>query len=137
MFESNEYVHRRSQLKPTLAGGLVLIIDTGNIPLSSPYNGYPFRQDSSFAYFFGLQRPALTALIDLDDGSELLFGDEQSDSDMIWHGPHAHSLREEAAQAGIDTVHPASALAQWLERAQQQGRAIHYVPPYRAESVAL
>jgi len=136
MFESNEYVHRRSQLKQTLAGGLVLIIGTGNIPLSSPYNSYPFRQDSTFAYFFGLQRPALAALIDLDDGSEVLFGNEQSAEDMIWHGPHSHSLSAEAAAAGIAQVEPYMQLQQSIAAAQQQQRMVHYVPPYRAETTA-
>jgi len=134
MFDTNEYAQRRSQLKQALSGGLVLLIGAGNIPMSSPYNSYPFRQDSTFTYFFGLQRPALAALIDLDDGSEVLFGNEQSDEDMIWHGPHVHSLRDEAAAVGIVRVRPYAELQHSIAAAQQQQRVVHYVPPYRAET---
>lgn len=137
MFTRHEYQGRRQQLRQSGLSGLVLLPGADGIPLSSPRDAYPFRQDSSFAYFMGLQRPALAALIDLDDGSEVLFGDEQSDSDVIWHGPHPVSLRDEAAQVGIETVLPYRDLQQHLTRAQQQQRAIHYLPPYRAESVAL
>lgn len=137
MFSCDEYQGRRRQLKQSMSSGLVLLLGADAIPLTSPRDAYPFRQDSTFAYFLGLQRPALAAIIDLDDGRELLFGDEQSDSDIIWHGPHPTSLREEAAQAGINTVLPFADLQQLLVRAQQQKRAIHYVPPYRAETVAM
>ena len=137
MFTRNEYQRRRQQLQQSLPSGLVLLTGADAIPLSSPRDAYPFRQDSTFAYFLGLQRPALTAIIDLDDGSEVLFGDEQSDSDIIWHGPHPMSLREEAAEAGIETVLPSADLQQLLARAQQQNRTIYYVPPYRAETVVV
>jgi len=36
-------------------------------------NDYPFRQDSTFLYFFGLDSPGLAAVIDLDEGKEIVF----------------------------------------------------------------
>jgi len=135
MFDRQEYECRRRQLKQTMSRGLVLLIGAGNLPYSSPYDSYRFRQDTSFAYFFGLQRPGLAALIDLDDGSEVLFGNEQSDEDMIWHGPHTHSLREQAQAVGVAQVRPYGELAQAIDAARQ--RQIHYVPPYRADTLAV
>lgn len=141
MFDSNEYTGRRQQLKAAMASnaakpGLILFPGAVSVTISSPHNGYPFRQDASFAYFFALSRPGLAAVIDLEDGKAILFGDEQSDADMIWHGVAPISLAQEAAAAGIDTVQPAAALQAFLSTAIQQQRAIHYLPPYRAESTA-
>lgn len=141
MFDSSEYTCRRRQLKAAMASGttkpgLILFPGAASVPISSPHNGYPFRQDATFSYFFGLCRPALAAVIDLDDGKAILFGDEQSDADMIWHGVAPISLTQEAAAAGIETVQPAAALQALVSKAIGQQRTIHYLPPYRAESTA-
>jgi Xaa-Pro aminopeptidase len=137
MFDRTEYAERRRRLKNSMSSGLLLFIGASGLPISSPYNSYPFRQDATFAYFFSLQRSALAVVLDLDAGTEVLFGDEQSSEDMIWHGPHAASLADQAAGAGIAQVQPYAALQQVVAAAQQQQRTIRYLPLYRAETAAI
>ena len=63
-------------------------------------NLYPFRQDSSFLYFFGLDRPGLAVLIDIDNDRETIYGRELTLDEIVWTGPQP-SLAEQAAPAGI------------------------------------
>jgi Xaa-Pro aminopeptidase/Xaa-Pro dipeptidase len=137
MFERTEYTERRRRLTDGMSSGLLLFIGAGGVPISSPYNSYPFRQDATFAYFFGLQRSTLAAVLDLDAGTATLYGDEQSDEDMIWHGPQAATLAEQAAAAGLTRVRPRAELQQILAAASKRQCPIHYPPPYRAETVLM
>ncbi|GAO41338.1 putative aminopeptidase [Flavihumibacter petaseus NBRC 106054] len=92
-------------------------------------NTYPFRQDSTFLYYFGLDVAGLAAVIDPESGAEILFGNELTMDQIIWTGP-LPSLREMAAAAGITTVEPFDALPGWLKKAGAL-HTVHYLPPYR------
>ena len=50
-------------------------------------NDYKFRQDSSLLYFWGIDEPEFAAVIDLDDASECLYGNDVDIDDIIWMGP--------------------------------------------------
>lgn len=129
MFPAATYHSRRQRLKKSLADcGLILLLGNDESPRNFPHNTYPFRQDSSFLYFFGIDQPGLAAIIDTDSGEEILFGNEAGPDDMVWTGP-LPPLAETAARCGITTTRPARALAEALDR----GRPIHCLPPYRRE----
>jgi Xaa-Pro aminopeptidase len=49
-----------------LRSGLVLFLGNEESPMNYPANTYPFRQDSSFLYFFGLNTPGLAAVVDIE-----------------------------------------------------------------------
>jgi Xaa-Pro aminopeptidase len=96
-------------------------------------NPYPFRQDSSFLYFFGLDKPGLTGLIDIDDVTETVFGDDPTVDEIVWTGPQV-SLRDMCLRIGVSKSCPSSELATAIEKARQQKRTIHFLPQYRPEN---
>ncbi len=133
MFEAGVYKLRRKKLKSLVKSGLCLFPGNVNSPMNYPANCYPFRQDSTFLYFFGLDSPGLSAIVDIDEGQDIIFGDDVSLEDIIWVGPQPR-LKDRAEAAGVKKVMPSSELAPYLERAISQGRKIHFLPPYRGET---
>ena len=69
-----------------MSRGLVLMPGNEDSPMNYKANPYTFRQDSSFLYFFGDDRPGLTGLIDVDENRHILFGDDNTLEDVIWMG---------------------------------------------------
>ena len=132
MFAAEIYRTRRAELRRKVGSGLILLPGNTLSPNNYPNNAYYFRQDSSFRYYFGLNIPSLTGLIDADSGEEWLFGDDFTVEDIIWTGPQP-LLRDLAAEAGIERTAPAKELAARIRKAISLGRRIHYLPIYRAE----
>jgi Xaa-Pro aminopeptidase len=132
MFSASTYTDRRQHLiaSDEPASGLVLLLGNEQSAMNYQANPYPFRQDSSFLYYFGLDEPGLTGLIDLDDGETCLYGDDPSLDDVIWMGERP-SLSEYASRVGVGTTAPRASLADDLSDAIADGRSIHFLPPYR------
>ena len=60
MFSIETYVNRRTELKKLVKSGIILLFGNNESPVNYPNNGYyPFRQDSTFRYYFGLERDGL------------------------------------------------------------------------------
>ncbi|MBK1440485.1 aminopeptidase P family protein [Parapedobacter sp. ISTM3] len=133
MFSKQTYIARRATLSKQVSGGIILLLGNGESPINFKDNAYPFRQDSTFLYYLGIQSPRLTAIIDVDGDRTTLFGDELSMDDIIWMG-RQETLQEKAEKAGISDVLPLSTLPQVIQKAQQGRRPIHFLPPYRAEN---
>lgn len=133
MFPTETYVQRRHVLMQALESGLVLFPGNRLSPMNYTSNPYPFRQDSNFLYYFGLDAPGLDALIDLDEGISMLFGASPSLDDIIWEGP-APSIEEKAARVGVEQVAPPNQLGKLLKMAKKQGRPVFYLPPYQFET---
>jgi len=129
MFPPNTYQNRRQGLIDQLESGLVLLLGNERSSINYPDQHYPFRQDSSFLYYFGLDRPGLVGLIDLEAGESLVFGNEYTLDHLVWMGPQT-TLSELAERSGLGRPMPTDQLPARLARAQQQGRAIHFLPPY-------
>ncbi len=132
MFAASTYRQRRAQLQQRLSSGLVLLPSNEESPINYHDNPYPFRQDSNFLYFIGLDKPHLAVVIDLDEGSATLFGDDCTVEDVVWMGPQP-SLSEMAAAAGVEHYRPYADIAAVLADAQTRGRVIHFLPPYQGE----
>ncbi|MCR4395469.1 MAG: aminopeptidase P family protein [Candidatus Saccharicenans sp.] len=133
MFKPEVYQQRRKKLKSLVKTGICLFPGNINSPMNYPANAYPFRQDSTFLYFFGLDSPGLTAIIDIDEGRDIIFGDDVTLEDIIWVGPQPR-MKDRAAAVGVRQVQPSAALAEYLQKARSQGRQVHFLPPYRAET---
>ncbi|MHC4541663.1 MAG: aminopeptidase P N-terminal domain-containing protein, partial [Planctomycetota bacterium] len=73
MFGADVHIERRKRLRADVGSGLILLLGNTDSPMNYPDNPYPFRQDSSFLYFFGLDLPDLAAVIDVDQASECVF----------------------------------------------------------------
>ncbi|MFH1138265.1 MAG: aminopeptidase P N-terminal domain-containing protein, partial [Pseudomonadota bacterium] len=56
MFGPRIYQDRRDLLKKRLGGGILLFPGNVPSPVNYPANVHPFRQDSVFLYYFGLNR---------------------------------------------------------------------------------
>ena len=135
MFPKEVYIRRRSQIKDLMQdwGGILFFPGNTHVPFNYPANIYPFRQDSNFLYFFGLDHPDLAAIIDLDTGEEIIFGDELTMDDIIWMGPQP-TLKDQAAEVGIEKTLPLSELDKIIKQALSLKRPVHFLPPYRGET---
>jgi Xaa-Pro aminopeptidase len=133
MFDPSTYAARRARLAGTLESGLALFLGNSESPMNYAANTFPFRQDSSFLYYWGLDAPDLAALIDLDERTEAVFGDDFTVDDIVWRGSQP-TVAERAVQCGVANTYPLEALADRLAQAIRQGRRIHFLPQYRADS---
>ena len=136
MFEKNIYVNRRNKLKEKSLKGVALFLGNIDSPMNYEGNTFPFRQDSSFLYFFGLDFPGLAGVIDLDSGEEYLFGDDVDIDDIIWMGPQV-PLTENAGKVGVQNSAAFSKLFDLISDVLKHGRKIHFLPPYRGENKIL
>ena len=134
MFDQSTYIARREKLKKQVGKGLILLPGNEDSSMNYRDNLYPFRQDSSFLYFFGLDKPGLTGIIDVDNDRVVIYGKELTMDEIVWTGP-LPSLAEQAAAAGIGLTEPVTALSHVLSSAQGLGRTIHFLPPYRPENI--
>jgi Xaa-Pro aminopeptidase len=133
MFDSKLYIARREVLKSKIKDGIILFLGNDESPMNYPDNPYYFRQHSSFLYYFGIDRPSLAAVIDLESGEEMIFGDELTIDDIIWMG-NIPTLSEICEKTGIHSVLPIVKLYTVLREAQASDRMIHFLPPYRPEN---
>ena len=133
MFPEETYTDRRRKLREKISSGLILIPGNHESPMNFPDNPYPFRQDSSFLYYFGLDRPGLVALMDLDEDREWVFGDDMTAEEAVWAGTQM-ALRQLCEKVGIVSSEPLSQVVKPLKKAKRQNRAIHILPPYRQDT---
>ncbi len=136
MFDETTYTDRRNKLKEEMVSGLVLLPGNNESPMNYPSNTYHFRQDSSFLYFFGIDKPGLAGIIDVDSGEEILFGDDIDLNALIWMGPQP-TVKMLGKAAGVKETRSFSELEKVVKNAIEKGRAIHFLPPYRAENSIL
>jgi Xaa-Pro aminopeptidase len=134
MFNQKTYVERREQLKKEIKSGVILFLGNDPSPINYPANVYPFRQDSTFLYYIGMDQFELAVLLDLDEGREILFGNEPGLDDIVWTGPKM-SLKEQAQGAGLYEIVPLDRLEEHLTEICSAKRLVHYLPPYRPENM--
>ena len=132
MFAAGTYVERRARLAASVQSGMLLFLGNGESPMNYADNTYPFRQDSTWLYYFGIDHPGLAAIVDVDEQRTVVFGDDLTLDAIVWTGPQP-TIAELAAAAGVTETAPAVALDGVLGAARSGGRPIHYLPPYRDE----
>ena len=136
MFAPDIYVARRAKLQAQFRHGLLLFMGNADAPMNYTDNTYHFRQDSSFLYYWGVDDPDLAAVIDLEDGSQRIYGDDFTVDDIVWRGPQP-TIADRAAKAGVAATGTKNDFAAVLDAAVRQGRRIHYLPQYRHDNVLL
>lgn len=132
MFSTNTYATRRNKLKTRISEGLLLFLGNEESGMNYIDNTYHFRQDSTFLYYFGLDKAGLAAIIDVESGEEWIVGDEITMDDVIWAGPQP-TLQEQATRVGVVKTLPKSALEAKIKGSLSTGRTVHFLPPYRPE----
>ncbi|MEI6667440.1 MAG: aminopeptidase P family protein [Acidobacteriota bacterium] len=132
MFDAALYRQRRARLGKDVGSGLILLLGNDEVGMNYAANTYAFRQDSTFLYFFNVDQPGLAAIIDVDEGTETLFGDDFTVADVVWSGPQP-TMADHARPAGIAATAPIGELPTHVSAAIGQGRRIHFLAPYRSE----
>jgi len=134
MFESKTYINRRKQLKNQIQSGLILLLGNEESPMNYTDNTYAYRQDSSFLYYFGHDVPGLSAIIDVDNNQEIIFGYDFTVDDIVWMGPQK-TMIEKAQKVGVEQAEPLEKLEERVKNALQQKRKVHYLPQYRYDNI--
>ena len=131
MFSKETYIGRRAELKRLVKSGVIILFGNNESPNNYPTNAYyPFRQDSTFLYYFGQQRDGLVGVIDIDNDTEMLIGNDIDIEDIVWYGS-VDSVSDLAAQVGVSESAPMAALRTICNEALRLKRTIHFLPPYR------
>ncbi len=133
MFKSEVYTRRRVELHKKMKTGIALFVGNIEAPMNYPDNTYHFRQDSDFLYFFGLDFPGFTGLMDFDSGKDRIFGNDYDMDDIIWMGPQP-TTKELAMKCGISDTASMAKLEETIKDALSKKRKIHFLPPYRGET---
>jgi Xaa-Pro aminopeptidase len=133
MFSKSTYIQRRKRLAKSIKSGAILLLGNNESPINYEDNTYPFRQDSSFLYFYGLNRPGLAGLIDVDTGKEYIFGEDPTIHSLVWTGAQ-RSVRALANTCGVKKTGNLNQLHDRVKKIIRSGRKLHSLPPYRAET---
>ncbi|MBQ0005894.1 MAG: aminopeptidase P N-terminal domain-containing protein, partial [Alistipes sp.] len=133
MFDRKIYIDRRETLRRKVSSGIILFLGNSNADINYQGNSYPFRQDSSFVYYFGLMLPDMAAVMDVDTGEEIIFGNDVDVNDIVWTGPQP-LVRELADSVGASSSRTLAALEEYLCEALRKNRKIHFLPPYRHQT---
>ena len=134
MFSKETDVRRRAELKKLVGEGVIVLFGNNESPCNYPANGYaPFRQDSSFLYYFGQHRDGLVGVIDIDNDEEWLLGDDIDIEDIVWMG-FVPSVADLAAEVGVTKTAPMATLSSLCSDAVAANRKIHFLPPYRHDT---
>ena len=135
MFTKETYIRRRAELKKLVGDGIILLFGNNEAPKNYPNNAYfPFRQDSTFVYYFGQHRDGLVGVIDIDYDRETLIGDDIDIEDIVWYGA-VDSVSDMAEQVGVANTAPMMSLHVICDEAIRSNRKIHFLPPYRHDTM--
>lgn len=134
MFSSNTYIQRRNELKKDMKSGILFFPGAVDTPMNYRSNTYKFRQDSSFLYYFGIDAPDLSAVIDVDNNREIIFGDDRDIDDIVWMGPEK-PISEKASLVGVSETKSMSELAEALASHTNENETIHYLPQHQAQII--
>ncbi|NLI87056.1 MAG: aminopeptidase P family protein [Bacteroidales bacterium] len=130
MFSKQTYTNRRNQLRAQFKSGILLFIGNDESGMNYEDNTYRFRQDSSFLYYFGINRPGLYAIMDIESGHDYVYGDDLTIDSIVWMGSQP-TIHEMAAGFGVENTGPLSSFYQKVKTYPLA--SVHYLPPYRPE----
>ena len=130
MLNKEVYVNRRKKLKENFKDGLILIMGNNFSPLDCEDNTYPFIQDATFKYYFGIDHNGLIGIIDIDKNEEIIFGNDYTMSDIIWMGKQKF-LKELAIEVGVEKFIEKEELKKYLENRKN----IRFTNQYRTDNI--
>ena len=133
MFKFQTYLDRRKILRTRIDSGIAVFLGNDESPMNYEDNPYHFRQDSSFLYYFGLNKADLTGIVDFDEGKDYIFGNNLTVEDFVWMG-YQPTIKDQAQKVGIENTGSITELEKFLKEAVSKGRRIHFLPPYRSKN---
>jgi Xaa-Pro aminopeptidase len=129
IFEPTIYKARREALMKSLGQEILLFPGAVEQAYNYKSNTYPFRQDSSFLYYFGFSQPGLSGIIDGQTGKSILVGDDLHIEDVVWMGPQP-SMTERVQQIGADHYIGTGEL-----KSRLSGKNVFYLPQHHADRI--
>lgn len=140
MFNKKVYVERREELCKIMKKGIGVFLGNGDSPKNYLDNCYEFSQDSTFLYYFGLNRANLVAVIDFSNGDTYISGVDFTLDDMIWMGEQK-TILECSKEYGINKFIQDKKLKEFIldksegtdEDDEDYYQEILYIEPYRAD----
>lgn len=130
MFSKQTYINRRNQLRAQFKSGVLLFFGNDEIGMNYEDNTYHFRQDSTFLYYFGINKPGLYAVMEIESGNDYIFGDDFTIDSIVWMGSQP-TIKEMAATVGVENT---GSVADFSEKLYHYPRGtVQYLPPYRPE----
>ncbi|MEZ5071194.1 MAG: aminopeptidase P family protein [Bacteroidales bacterium] len=134
MLPKEVYYQRRQELRKKMNSGILLIPGNEESAMNYRANTYHYRQDSTFLYYFGINKPGFFGVCDVDAGKDILYGDDFDISDVIWMGDQP-KVRVLAAGVGVEQSGSLSDLGAMLTDAMKKGRKVQILPPYRGDQI--
>ncbi len=128
MFETKVYQQRRKQLKETMVSGQLLFLGNNESSRNFKDNWFPFRQDSTFLYYFGIDKPGMIGLIDCDEDKDYLLGNDLVIDEIVWTGQKP-TMADLGESVGVDKTAPLKKLNDLIRQ------DCHVLPPYRGAHV--
>lgn len=128
MFPKEIYIERR-RILTCQTDGIILLPGNNYVPMNYRANVYPFRQDSTFLYYSGIDVPGLTTVIDTETGISTIYGDDPALEDVIWSG-EVESISMLADKSGIENVKPSQQLLKDIAYYNEKKRKIMFLPPF-------
>jgi len=130
MFSKQTYINRRNQLRAQFKSGVLLFFGNDEVGMNYEDNTYHFRQDSTFLYYFGINKPGLYAVMEIESGNDYIFGDDFTIDSIVWMGSQP-TIKEMAANVGVENT---GFVADFSEKLYHYPRGtVQYLPPYRPE----
>ncbi|MGL6100464.1 MAG: aminopeptidase P N-terminal domain-containing protein, partial [Fusobacteriaceae bacterium] len=113
--------------------GVGLFIGNVDSPKDYKMNSYQFSQDSTFRYFFGMDRAGLIGIIDFEKNITYISGKNYDLRDTIFKGKSS-TIEEEAKCFGNFKFIESSEFQEWFDILVKE-REIFYIKPHRAENL--
>lgn len=130
MFSKQTYINRRNQLRAQFKSGVLLFFGNDEVGMNYEDNTYHFRQDSTFLYYFGINKPGLYAVMEIESGNDYIFGDDFTIDSIVWMGSQP-TIKEMASTIGVENT---GSVADFSEKLYHYPRGtVQYLPPYRPE----
>lgn len=136
LFDKEVYSNRRNKLHEKMDSGIAIFLGNTYVPYNYPANPFKFKQDSAFLYYFGINQSGYAGVLDFDSGEDIIFADDLGIEDIIWMGPQT-SVSALASKVGVEKTKGFNKLFEYVQEAISKGRKVHFLPPYRSQTMLL
>ena len=103
-----------------------MLLGNSEQPANYRSNTFHFRQDSNFLYYFGLNVADFAGVIDIEAGTECIYGDDYTVDDIVWMGPQP-STQDLAESVGVKSGLPVRELYTTISNAIKLGRFLRFL----------
>jgi Xaa-Pro aminopeptidase len=129
---SLDFITRREGLLKEVKKGCILLSANQVLPRNYAGNALPFRQDSTFLYYTGIDVPDVYLFIDCESGEFHLAGEDPAIEDTIWSGMQS-TMAGLAEISGLKSSVNLQELKAKIGDCRKNNRQVRLLPPYTEE----